>query len=34
MPYFGKALVCFASVELGLGILAFYAFRSEIPTAI
>ncbi len=34
MPYFGAALVCFASVELGLGILAFYAFRSETPAVI
>ena len=34
MPYFSEALVCFAFVELGMGVLAFYAFRSETPTAI
>jgi MFS family permease len=31
MPHFSVALVCFASVEFGMGILAFYAFRAEAP---
>jgi MFS family permease len=34
MPDFGAALVSFACVELGVGVLAFYTFRSETPTAI
>jgi MFS family permease len=34
MPYFSEALVCFSSVELCMGVLAFHAFRSETPTAI
>jgi MFS family permease len=34
MPDLGAALVSFACVELGVGVLAFYTFRSETPTAI
>jgi MFS family permease len=33
LPHFSVALVCFACVELGMGILAFYAFRAETPAA-
>jgi predicted MFS family arabinose efflux permease len=32
VPHFSIALVCFASVEFGVGVLALYAFRAEAPT--
>jgi predicted MFS family arabinose efflux permease len=31
VPHFGVALVCFGCVEFAVGVLAFYAFRSEVP---
>ena len=33
MPHFSAALVCFACVELAMGVFAFHAFRAEAPTA-